>query len=340
MAKRIDFKELKNRLNFRAVASLYDVALPDTDKAQIKIISPFPGFEGERQASCSINLDRKIFNCFHSGHSGNVLEFALLMEGGRKDDRKKLREVALKLDAEFPGGDTPPVPASQPAAGAKAEPSHEKPVIVNAPLDFELENLDPDHPYMLGRGFTKETLAEFGAGYCSKGMMKERVAIPLHDSSGNLVGYAGRLVDDDLVTDENPAYRFPGDRDKKEAVYRFKKSAFVYNASRLFDEFDTVDKLVVVEGFTDCWWLHQNGVSAVVALMGWSCSDEQQAVILNLLKEDGALAIVTDGDEAGRRGAMDLMARFAPHRFVHWWKLEEGTQPTDYGRDELERRLG
>ena len=55
------------------------------------------------------------------------------------------------------------------------------PTIVNAPLDFSLKNLDPDHPYLSGRGFTKETIEKFELGFCSRGLMKDRVAIPLRD---------------------------------------------------------------------------------------------------------------------------------------------------------------
>ena len=78
------------------------------------------------------------------------------------------------------------------------------PTVVNAPLDFALKNLDPDHPYLSGRGFTPETIARFGLGYCSRGLMKDRIAIQLHNGEGKLIGYSGRVVDDAAITEENP----------------------------------------------------------------------------------------------------------------------------------------
>src|SRR6266850_1508374 len=87
--------------------------------------------------------------------------------------------------------------------------------LVNAPLDFELKTLGFDHPYLRTRGFTEKTIKEFGLGYCSKGYLAGRIAIPLHDEQGQLVGYAGRIVDDSLVSEDNPRYKFPGERARK-----------------------------------------------------------------------------------------------------------------------------
>ncbi len=96
----------------------------------------------------------------------------------------------------------------------KTEPKDDLPVVVNPPLGFELKDLDAEHPYLLSRGFTPETIEHFGLGFCSRGLLKDRVAIPLHDMAGALVGYAGRVVDDSLITEDNPRYRFPGERER------------------------------------------------------------------------------------------------------------------------------
>jgi hypothetical protein len=119
--------------------------------------------------------------------------------------------------------------------------------IVNEPLDFELKGLDAKHPYLLGRGFTVETIGYFGLGYCSRGFPKGRVAIPLHDHDARLVGYAGRVIDDALVSEENPRYKFPGKRKVKGILHEFRKTLFVYNGFRIKAP---VDDLAVVEGFT------------------------------------------------------------------------------------------
>ena len=61
------------------------------------------------------------------------------------------------------------------------------------PLKFRLDKLERDHPYLAERGLTLETIVDFGLGYCAKGMMAERIAIPIHNPEGKVVAYAGRF---------------------------------------------------------------------------------------------------------------------------------------------------
>ncbi len=64
----------------------------------------------------------------------------------------------------------------------------------NPPMTFELKNLDVKHPYLKQRGVGAKTIKEFGLGYCNRGLMKDRVVIPIHNPKGELVAYAGRAA--------------------------------------------------------------------------------------------------------------------------------------------------
>jgi hypothetical protein len=64
-------------------------------------------------------------------------------------------------------------------------------------------------------------------------MMKDRIATPLHNAQGRLIGYAGRLVDDEAICDNTPKYLFPGSRERDGKQYEFHKSLVVYNLYRL-----------------------------------------------------------------------------------------------------------
>jgi DNA primase len=92
---------------------------------------------------------------------------------------------------------------------------------VNVPLKFALKYLDLAHPYLVERGLTQGTIADFGLGYCQKGIMAGRIAIPIHNEHGELVAYAGRV---------------PGDPPEGEGKYKFPmgfhKSSVVYNLHR------------------------------------------------------------------------------------------------------------
>jgi len=319
----VDFKELRASLQFPAVLEHYHVRL-NMKGERATGYCPLPTHQGKRRSpSFSVHLDRGIWQCFGCHAKGNVLDFCARMEGFNPDHSHELRKAALKIREifflkGFNSGDR-------------------KRVIVNEPIDFELKTLDPDHPYLKERGFTNETIRHFGLGFCNRGMLKGRVAIPLHDPKGRLVGYAGRLTKDDEITDRDPKYLFPGTREKDSVTLEFRKSLLLYNSHRITAP---VDHLCVVEGFPSTWWLWQAEYRNAVALMGSSCSDEQGKLIVDLVKPDGKVWLMPDGNEAGRLCALSTLERISPHRFVRWIRISADRQPTDCPADEIARLGG
>ena len=329
----IDFKELRSKLSFEAVLKHYGVEVKRRGN-QHHGYCPLPNHDGKRNSpSFSANLEKGIFQCFGCGAKGNLLDFAVLMENGNPKDGKTLRNVAVELQKRFclELGDAPKdKPAEKPQP--KAEPKSELPVVVNAPLGFELKELDAEHSYLLNRGFTPETIEHFGLGFCSRGLLKNRVAIPLRDHLGELIGYAGRVVSDVEITEDNPRYKFPGTRERDGKILEFRKTLFLYNGFR----FKTpLDDLMVVEGFTGVWWLHQNGLPHVIGVMGADCSERQAELIVSLVKPAGRVWLMPDGNEAGERCAEKVLRQVSPHRFVRWVKLSESKQPTDLSAEQL-----
>lgn len=331
----IDFKSLRSKLDFEAVLKHYGVEVKRKG-SQHHGFCPLPNHNGKKNSpSFSANLERGIFQCFGCGAKGNVLDFAVLMEKADPKDGATLRKVAAGLQKRFCPelGDDGEMPKAQ--AKKSDKPKDDLPVNVNAPLDFELKGLDAKHPYLLNRGFTPETIERFGLGFCSRGMLKDRIAIPLLDHEGKLIGYAGRVVDDSKITEDNPRYKFPGERARDDKRLEFRKTLFLYNGFRVKAPVDT---LIVVEGFTGVWWLVQNGLIDTVATMGADCSKEQAELIVSLVKPSGLVWIMPDGDKAGERHAQTLLSLISPHRAVRWAKLADGTQPTDLSGEELKTR--
>jgi len=200
---------------------------------------------------------------------------------------------------------------------------------VNPPLKFALKSLDPAHPYLIERGFTMETIAHFGVGLCTgKGIMAGRIAIPIHNEQGELVAYAGR---------------WPGNPPDGEGKYKlptgFHKSLVVYNLHRAKDQAKD-QGLIVVEGFFDCMRLHQAGISNVVALMGSSLSDQQEALIVAAVGLQGKVALMFDEDEAGWKGREEALSRLSSRVHVKVIGLgEEGSQPDTMPEAEMKRYL-
>lgn len=327
----VNFRELRSKLKFEDVLRHYNVEVKRKGD-QHQGFCPLPKHEGKRNSpSFSANLERGIFQCFGCGAKGNVLDFACLMSGHDPTDGDALRSVAVELQEQFVPKE--PSPGKMPPPKPEAEMSKSVlPVVVNAPLDFELKGLESGHEYLAKRGFTSETMRHFGVGFCSRGILKDRIAIPLHDVAGKLLGFAGRVIDDALITDDNPRYRFPSRRERGGTIYEFRKSLFLYNGHRqkIGD-----DDLTVVEGFPSVWWLTQHGHSRVVATMGADCSAEQADLIVSLVTPNGRVRIIPDGDKAGERYAHALFDLIAPRRPVRWVKLAEGRQPTSLSAQEI-----
>jgi DNA primase len=270
MVKHVNFKELRAQLSFEHILAYYNVELKAKGD-QRHGFCPLPTHqgkgEGKRSPSFSANTVRGIWQCFGCGAKGNLIEFAGRMEGMNPDDPQDFRKIAVMLHDRYFGEKK-----SEPE-GAKPEPvpepkteaaEQELPVIVNAWLDFELQSLVYDHPYLKSRGFSDAVIEAFDLGYCNRGLMKGRIAIPLHDESGMLIGYAGRIVDDNAINENTPRYLYPGSRERNGLRYEFHKSEFLYNGHRVKGAID----LVVVESFTAVWWLAQADIANVVAVMG------------------------------------------------------------------------
>jgi DNA primase len=328
----VNFKELREKLDVREVLRHYGVEVKAGNREQHHGRCPLPTHQGQRrQQSFSAHLERGIWKCFGCGAQGNILDFACRMEKLDSTNPDNIRKTALILAGRYG------IISQKPAAGEKKPPAPTNmPTVVNAPLDFKLKNLDPEHAYLLGRGFTRDTIARFELGFCSRGLMKDRIAIPLRDSQGTLVGYAGRVVDDGAITEDNPKYRFPSVREHGGKRYEFSKGLLLYNADTIATP---ADELVIVEGFAATWWLVQHGFAHTVALMSATCSPEQAALIVGMVPRRGKILIVPDGDQAGRYCAESLLKQLSPYRTVRWPELTGGRKPQRCSGDELCERL-
>ena len=320
----IDIEKLKQELDFERVLRFYGVE-PRVKGEQHHGFCPLPLHNGKKNSpSFSANLKRGIWQCFGCGRHGNILDFAVLMDKGDPKNGKDVQATAAKLWNEFLTG------------FAKADihsPSIEEDVRTNVPLDFELKGLDIKHPYLFSRGFNQETIERFGLGYCTRGLLQGRIAIPIHDGEKRLVGYAGRIVDDSQIAEDNPKYKFPGRRERDGVIYEFSKSLLLYNAHRINGP---VDDLIVVEGFPSVWWLRQAGLADVVSPMGASCSKKQGEAIVSLVKPTGHVWIFTDDDQAGERCAHDVFEQVGGYRFVKRLLFKDAVQPTDVAARHLE----
>lgn len=290
----INFKELREKLDFETVLRDFGVEVKRNGN-QHKGPCPLPGHEGERKAPAfSAELQRGLFRCFGCGRKGNVLEFAALMEGVDPENGAELRGIAVRLQEMYLKRKRAPFPRQ---AGVKpaSPPKGETPKVtaVNAPLDFELKGLDPVHPGIKELGFTEETAKTFGFGVTDRGSLKGRIAIPLHDSQGRLVGYAGRALENGRISAENPKYVFPERRERNGAIHEFRRGEILYNAHRVSTP---GDEIIVVSEIEAAWTLYQCGWSGVVSVMGTGISSAQLEILDRLVAPTGRILVIGGSD--------------------------------------------
>ncbi len=237
-------------------------------------------------------------------------------------------EQAKKLAKKVKRKSEPTETKSEETAAKPEAPDSEE-SSVNPPLTFELKDLDQNHPYLKERGLNEETIKEFGIGFCKRGLMKDRIVIPIHNESGELVAYAGR---------------WPGEPPEGESKYKlppkFQKHLVLYNFHRA-REFTGEQELVLVEGFFDTMWLWQVEFRSVVALMGTVLSDEQAELLIGALAPNGKLTLMLDPDEAGLRATKEITELLINSLYIKVFDLQEdGMEADSLPKDRIRELLG
>ncbi len=336
----VDFKAVKAAVTMLHVLERYGFA-ESFKRTGNSLSGPCPLHNGQNRTQFRVSLEKNCWNCFGTCNGGgNVLDFVARKEGC------SLREAALKLSDWFqlptqeksqrpekdaagsPKTDAPPK-AERPTKAAKPKRPDAEEDGPNKPLGFELQHLDAEHPYLLERGLSAETIREFSIGHCSKGSMTGRIVVPIHNAEGQLVAYAGRWPSKP-PDEDTPKYKLPPG---------FRKAQEVFNLHRAMCEpHDT--PLYVVEGFFDAIWLWQNGIRRVVALMGSALSPVQAALIQRIVTPDDRIVVMLDEDDAGRAGREKAVARLSLHCFVRTHQFaQEGQQPDALTADQIAELL-
>jgi DNA primase len=312
----VDFKAVKAAITMEQVLMHYNL-MDKFKRGTDSLNGPCPIHKGSNPTQFRVSISKNIWNCFSEcKHGGNVLDFIAEME------KSSIHAAALKaiewfnLNTEEMSAASESAEETAPAPKVvvkkPAPPDDGRAQAPNAPLKFRLDKLEREHPHLTQeRGLTLETIIDFGVGYCSKGMMAERIAIPIHNVKGEVVAYAGRFPGEP-PDEETPKYKLPPG---------FRKSQELFNLDRAIKE---PGSLVIVEGFFDAMKLHQHGCRKVVALMGSSLSLAQEELIRRHTDSQSQVIVMLDENDAGRTGRDDLACRLSKFCFV---RVHEFTQP-------------
>lgn len=236
-AKFIDFAKLKEEVSIeQVVTTMLALTLKPTGN---QLRGPCPIHDGGDPRSFVVTPAKGLWFCFKGCGGGDMIRLVA------KIKRIEQKEAAQLIAAHFgpvqsprnctvPGTVTvPQVPKGNDEAGRSLQP---------------LGYLQPEHEAVQALGLTTEACMHFGAGFAPKGIMRGRLAIPIHDRAGTLLAYVGRTV-----KDESPALIFPNGFNPSEAIF---------NAHRIGD-----GELYLVRDPLNTLLAFQNGVENVVSFL-------------------------------------------------------------------------
>jgi DNA primase len=303
MMEWVDFRVLKQTVSIAEILHHYRIALKPTGGGVLRGACPLPTHSSDSsQVSFMADIRKNVWachsqSCVHARHGaigGNIFDFVCLMEAcSLRTAGLLIQRWSHEVQNERPVHDHGHEPVPKP----------------NPELAFRLTPIQSEHPYLQQRGVHRALADRFGIGfYLGRGLMRGRVVIPIHNSHGYLVAYAGRAVDG-----TEPRYRFPRG---------FRKSAELYNLHRC--RFRSV---VLVEGFFGVLNVVEAGFDAV-ALMGVSLSEQQRMLLLSRFSE---VVLLLDGDDAGRQATPHIA-----EALKHTLRLRVGVVPDGYQPDCLQ----
>ena len=309
----LDFARVKATASFEAVLQQFDISFVRRGDERVARCP----FHEDAVASLSANVVRNVFHCFGCGAKGSVLDFVARLDGCT------LRAAAARV-VRAGAAHATGVSSGRSAADGKRVSQSANVTGPNPPLHLRL-SIDAQHPYLARWGLATATVRHFGLGFASVGVMKGRIAIPIHDERGELGAYAGRWAGDDGTLPEGEGkYKLPS---------RFRKSLILWNLHRVPSEAKTV---VIVEGYFQAIAVHVAGFPNVVALMGSTLSRAQQTLLLSRFTE---VTLFLDGDAAGRAATETIRQQLESERITRVAWCPQGRQPDTLDAAEIQELL-
>ena len=277
-------------------------------------------FHNEKTPSFTVSPSKNIFKCFGCGKGGGTVQF--VMENQAIGFIEAIKHLASKYKIELPE-----ITLSQEdlIAGQKNESYY---LLNSFAADYFSNQLHKTNrgksialSYFKQRGFLDSTIEKFNLGWADikehdlfdaarkmgyeatlldevgltknkKDFFRNRVIFPIHNSSGKVIAFAGRILS---TTSKGPKYL----NSPETAIFNKRKSLYgIYHAKSSIRK---MDNCYLVEGYTDVIALHQAGIENVVASSGTSLTEEQISLIKRHTEN---ITMLFDGDQAGLTAAL------------------------------------
>ena len=286
--------------------------------AKFKALSPF---NKEKTPSFYVDPARQIFKCFSSGHGGDVFKFLMVLEnltfpeavrrlaqragivipesGPQDPEARGKREELLALYAavavwwhKLLRSD----PAAEPARQYLKSRDFPDSLADEFGLGYAPDSFDATMKWARKAGYSPEAL-ETGrlVGTSERGttydFFRGRLMIPIHNDSGEVVAFSGRLLDP-----EAKAQKYVNSSETP----IFVKSRILFGLNKTKRTIIEAESAILCEGQIDlmrCW---QHGIRNVVAPQGTAFTDSHARILKRIAKE---VVVCFDADRAGQAAA-------------------------------------
>src|ERR1700680_760510 len=316
-------------------------------------------FHSEKTQSFTVSPTKQFYHCFGCSAHGTAISF--LMEFGGKPFPDAVEELARDAGLEVPRTHLPP------AVGDRDEALDLSGVLLQAAKFYRLQLKESERAiaYLKARGLSGPVGARFGIGYApddwqpltgafpdyqsklleTAGLViagdagkrydrfRDRIMFPIHDGSGRVIGFGGRVLDKGepkyLNSPETPV---------------FSKGRELYGMFQARPAIRAAAQVIVVEGYMDVVALAQHGVEFAVATLGTATTATHAQ---KLFRVTDTVTFCFDGDEAGRRAAWraleNTLSVLADGKDARFLFLPNGEDPDDFirqrGKSAFEARV-
>ena len=173
--------------------------------------------------------------------------------------------------------------------------------------------------------FESGLIIESNTGY---DRFSNRIMFPLHDVSGRVVGFSGRIYQQSQ--NESKYMNSPESK-------IFIKGEMLYNYHRVIEETRQAGFVIINEGFMDVIALYKAGIKNAVAIMGTALTKGHIALLKRLSK---TVCLCLDGDQAGKNATIKSIDILLQEGFVvKVVDLPDNLDPDEFldkkGNDEL-----
>lgn len=272
-------------------------------------------FHNDTNPSMSVSREKQIYKCFSCGASGNAFNF--IMDYDHIEFKEAIKVLGEKAGVEVQGITVAPKVTKfdrfydvydlankyfqnnlNSKEGQKAKQYLEKrhideEIIKEFGIGLSLDKKDTLMNILTAKDYSIKELDQIGLVSNNHDTYINRIMFPLHDISGHVVGFSGRIYDDSNLNKY---------LNTKETII-FKKGECLYNYHIAREHARKLKFIIIVEGFLDAIRLSQIGYKNVIALMGTAMTTEQ----MNLVKKlSNNVYLSLDGDNPGQNATLNI----------------------------------